>query len=68
MRRAGQVAYSYIGEMRTAYRILIEKPEWKIFLRRPRWEVSIIVDLREMRCGGWNGFNWFRIGSSDGLL
>jgi hypothetical protein len=43
-----------MGEMRTGYRILVGKPEWKTSLGRPRhrWERNIKMDLREIRVGG----------------
>jgi hypothetical protein len=39
---------------RNSYRILVEKPEGKTPLRRPRrrWVNNIKVDLKEIRCGG----------------
>jgi hypothetical protein len=48
MRLAGHVAR--IWEKRTAYRILVGKPEGKRPLRRPRhrWENNIKMDLREI--------------------
>jgi hypothetical protein len=41
-----------MGEMRTAYSVLVEKPEGKRPLgrRRRRWEDNIRKDLREI---GW---------------
>jgi len=49
MRWAGHVAR--MGEMGSAYSILVGKPEGKKLLRRTthRWEDSIRIDLREMR-------------------
>jgi hypothetical protein len=40
-----------------AYRILVEKPEGKGLLRRPksRWADNIKGDLREI---GWGGVDW----------
>jgi hypothetical protein len=40
-----------MGEMRTAYNILVGKPEGKRPLGRPRcrWEDNIRMDLREIR-------------------
>jgi hypothetical protein len=45
---AGHV--TQIGAKRNAYRILVEKPEGKRPLRRPRhrWVDNIIMDLREI--------------------
>jgi hypothetical protein len=44
-------------ETRNAYRILVEKPEVKIPLGRPRrrWVDNIKMDLREIQ---WDGMNW----------
>jgi hypothetical protein len=45
-----------MGETRNAYRILVEKPEGKRPLGRPRlrWEDNIKVNLREIEWGGMN--------------
>jgi len=42
------------GKMRGVYRVLMEKPEWKGPLGRPRskWEDNIKMDLQEVGCGG----------------
>jgi len=55
MKLAGHIAR--MGEMRYAYKIVIEKREGKRPLGRPgrRWAV-------------WTGCIWFRIGTSGGLL
>jgi hypothetical protein len=39
---------------REVYRVLVGKPEGKRPLRKPRhrWEVTIKMDLQEVRCGG----------------
>jgi hypothetical protein len=52
MRWAGHVAR--IGERRGAYMVLVEKPERKRPLGRPkyRWEDNMKMDLQEMGCGG----------------
>jgi len=49
---AGHVAH--MGEWRGMYRVLVEKPEGKRPLGRPRcrWEVNIKMDLQEVGCGG----------------
>jgi hypothetical protein len=55
MRWAGHVARR--GAKRNAYRILVEKPEGKRPLGRPRrrWMDNIKMDLREV---GWDGMDW----------
>jgi len=52
MRWAGHVAH--IWESRGVYRVLVEKPEGKRPLGRPRrrWEDNIKTDLQEVRCVG----------------
>jgi hypothetical protein len=46
-----------MGEKRNANRILVEKPEGKTSLGRPRrrWEDNINMDLREI---GWGDVVW----------
>jgi hypothetical protein len=46
-----------MGEKRTAYRILVGKPEGKNQLGRPRrrWVDNIKMDVREI---GWDGVDW----------
>jgi hypothetical protein len=41
-------------DRRGVYRVLVEKPECKIPLGRPRrrWEDKIKMDLQEVGCGG----------------
>jgi hypothetical protein len=43
-----------MGERRGSYRVLVEKPEGKITLGRPkcRWEDNIKMDLQEVECWG----------------
>jgi hypothetical protein len=55
MRWAGHVAR--MSELRSAYKILVGKPEGKRPLGRPRrrWEDSIMMDHREI---GWGGMDW----------
>ena len=52
MRWAGHVAR--MAERRGVYRFLVEKPEGKRPLGRPRrrWEDNIKMDLQEVGCGG----------------
>jgi hypothetical protein len=47
-------------QMKTAYKILVGKPEGKRPLARPRrrWEDNIIMNLRET---GWEGVDWMRM-------
>jgi hypothetical protein len=49
----------WAGEERGVYRVLVEKPEGKRLLGRPRqrWEDNIKMDLQEVGCGGmgWIG-------------
>jgi hypothetical protein len=70
MRWGGHVAR--MGETGNAYRILVERPEGKRPLGRPRrrWVDNIKMDLREIGWDGrdWTGSNWLRIGTSIGLL
>jgi hypothetical protein len=63
MKWAGHVAR--MGETRNAYRILVEKPEGKRPLGRPRrrW-----VDNIKMDGMVWTRSIWLRIGTSGGLL
>jgi hypothetical protein len=46
-----------MGEQRNAYGILVEKPEGKRPLGRPRcrWVYNIKMDFREV---GWDGMDW----------
>jgi hypothetical protein len=43
-----------MGERRGVYRVLVEKPEEKRLLGRPRrrWEVNIKMDVQEVGIGG----------------
>jgi hypothetical protein len=58
MRWAVHVACT--GEGRGLYRVLVERPEGKRRLGRPRrrWEDNIKMDLREI---GVDGANWIRL-------
>jgi hypothetical protein len=55
MRWPGHVAR--MGEKRNTYRILVEKPEGRRLLGRPRrrWVNNIEIDLREI---GWDCVDW----------
>ena len=58
------------GGKRSAYRVLMGKPDGKRPLgrQRRRWEDNIKMDLQEVGCGVWNGSSWLRIGTGGGLL
>jgi hypothetical protein len=68
MRWTGLVAR--MEEKRTAYRILVGKPEGKRPLgrQRSRWVDNIKTDLRDIVWMVWIGLIWLRIGTSRGLL
>jgi len=55
---------------RGVYRILVEKPEGKRPLTRPRrrWENNIKMDLQEVGFGLWTGSISLRIGTGGGHL
>jgi hypothetical protein len=43
-----------MGERRDGYRVVVEEPEGKRPLGRPRrrWEDNINMDIQEVKCGG----------------
>jgi hypothetical protein len=53
-----------VRERARVYRVLVEKPEGKRSLRKPRyrWEDNIKMDLQEMGWGAWTGLMWLRTG------
>jgi hypothetical protein len=57
-------------EGRSAYRILVGRPEGRRPLGRPRhrWEHNIKMDVQEVGWGAWTGLIWLRIGTGVGLL
>jgi hypothetical protein len=59
-----------MGEDRGVYRVLVEKPEGKRPLGRPRhrWEDNIKLDLQEVGRDVETGWSWLRIGTGDGPL
>ena len=66
MKRAGHVAR--MGERKSAYNVLVGKPEGKSPLGRPRHrcEDNIKMELQEVGSGAWNGLIWLRRGTSGG--
>ena len=66
IRWAGHVAR--MGEERGVYRVLVEKPEGKRPLERPRrrWVDNIRMDLQDV--GIWTGLGWPRIEIGGGGL
>jgi hypothetical protein len=55
------------GERRSAYRILVEKPEGMRPVRRPRrkWKYSIKMDVQDV---GWRGTNWTDLGQKKPMV
>jgi len=66
MRWAGHVVR--VGEGRGVHRVLVQKPEGKRLLGRPRprWEDNIKMNLWEV--GGGGDWSWLRIGTGGGHL
>jgi len=57
-------------EERGVYRVLVEKPEGRRPLGRPRrrWVDNIRIDLQEVGCGYMTGLGWSRMGTGGGRL
>ena len=53
-----------MGKRRRLYRVLVEKPEGKRPLGRPRHRWI----FRKRDAGVWTGSNWLRIGTGGGHL
>jgi len=68
VRWAGHVAR--MGEERGVYRVLVEKPEGKRPLGRPRrrWWIILGWIFRRWDVGIWTGLGWPRIRTVGGLL
>jgi len=68
MRWAGHVAH--IGEYRGVYWVVVEKPEGKRPLGRPRhrWEEILKCIFRKWDVGLWTRSIWLRIGTGGGHL
>jgi hypothetical protein len=66
--RAGHVAR--MGEGRSAYSILVGRPERRRPHGRPRrkWKDNIKMGLQEVGWGAWTSLIWLRIGTGGGLL
>jgi hypothetical protein len=59
-----------MGDDRKIYKLLVEKPEGKRLLGRPRRSLEdwFRIDLREIGCVVWIGFDWLRTGTGGGML
>jgi len=59
-----------MGDRKSAYRVLVGRPEGKNPLGRPRcrWVDNIKIDLQEVGWKAWTGMFWLRIGTCDGCL
>jgi hypothetical protein len=59
-----------MGERRGFYRVLVEKPDGKRPLVRPRRRLGIILRwiFRKWNVRVWTGSSWFRTGTGGGLL
>ena len=68
MKKARQVAHTEDG--RSAYNVLVGKPEGTSPLGRPRhrWEDNIKMELQEVGWGAWNGLIWLMIGRGGGYF
>jgi hypothetical protein len=65
---AGHVAG--IGDLRTAFKIVVGEPYRKksLRIRRHRWEDDIKMELNETGLRVLSVFVWYRIGTSGGIL
>jgi hypothetical protein len=59
-----------MGEERGVHRVLVEKPEEKRPLGRPRrrWEDNIKMNFQEVGVGKWTGLSWLRKETDSGHL
>jgi hypothetical protein len=59
-----------MGEERVVNRVLVEKPEGKRPLGRPRrrWEDNIKIDFRKLEGVVGTGWSWLRVGTGGGHL
>jgi hypothetical protein len=59
-----------MGERRGVHRVLVQKPEGKRPLGRPRrrWEDNIKMDVQEVEGVVGTGWSWLRIGTGGGHL
>jgi hypothetical protein len=58
------------GERRGMYRVLVERPEGKRPLGRPRhrWDDNIRMEIQVLGREAWTGFIWLRLGTGGGHL
>jgi hypothetical protein len=63
-------SFSMHDENEKCFKILVERPEGKRSLRRPRhrWEDYIQVYFKEIGWGLWTSFICLRMGNSGGLF
>jgi hypothetical protein len=59
-----------MGERRTAYRILVGRPDGRSPIGKPRsrWDYNIKTDLQKLGWRAWTGLIWLRVGTGGGLL
>ena len=68
VRWAAHVAH--MGERRSVHRVLVGKPEGKIYLEDPGIDRTIILRwvFSKWDVGSWTGSIWLRIGTGSGHL
>jgi hypothetical protein len=59
-----------MGDKKSAYRVLMGRPEGKRPLGRPgrRWENNIKINFQEVGWGAWSELIWLRLRTCGGLL
>lgn len=59
-----------VEEIRSSYRVLVEKPERKKSLGRHKCtsQYNIKLDLPEIKFGAWIGLIWLKVEAGRGLL
>jgi len=65
-----RMRWARMGEIKSAYRILVGRPEGRQSFVRPRsiWEYNIKMYLQVVGWGKWNVLIWLRIGTFGGIL